>query len=130
MVQMSNKWFIAIVAIAILIAVLLVLVAMDFMGWGTAVAGFGGPVAAGLYDLFNTVPLWISSGGWPTLAVGMIVFLVVIPVIAGYVFEQKQVIATIKGTNTSTSGTYQSQPDQNIIPLSNQQSTPTQNNKE
>jgi len=118
MVQMSNKWFIAIITVAILVAVLLVLVAMDFMGWGTELAGIGGPVASGAYDLFNAVPLWISSGGWPTLAVGIVVFIVIIPVVAGYVFEQKQVIATLKGTNTNSGGgAYQSTPDQNIIPL-------------
>ena len=46
--------------------------------------------------------------------------------IFGYVFEQKQVIATLRGTNTGASaGTYQNAPDQNIIPLTNQQSPPT-----
>lgn len=123
MVQMSNKWFIAIIAICIVVASLIV--AGILLGWFEPLAGVGGPVIAGLYELFATPLRWILSGGWPTMLAGVFGAVAVI-FIFGYVFEQKQVIATLRGTNTGASaGTYQNAPDQNIIPLTNQQSTPS-----
>lgn len=73
MVTLSNKVFAAIFAFVIIIAVLCVLLAMNFMGWGTALSGVGGPFAAGFYKILLAPFLWVVNGGWPTLLTGIVV---------------------------------------------------------
>lgn len=102
MVNLESKAFVAVILFFCIVAVLIVLVVIDFNGWGTALAGIGGPFTAGLYNTVNAIPIWISSGGWPTLGFGIVVFLVIWPLIIGYVFERKHVIATLRGATAST----------------------------
>lgn len=117
MVNMSNKTFLVVILLFIAIAVIAVLVAVNFMNWGTALAGFGGPIAAGLYEIFAWLPRWVLNGGWPTMIAG-IAIAVVLLFTAGYFFEKKEIYATITGTkNSPAAGNYQSSPSQNIIPL-------------
>ena len=74
-----NHMFIAF-AVVIFIAVLITLVATNTFGWGAAVAGFGGPVAAGLYKIFISPLNWALSGGWPTLAAFILFGFVALPI--------------------------------------------------
>ena len=118
---MSRKWLLLGIAILILIVVVITLVAVDFNGWGTALSGAGGPFAASLYGAFNSIPIWISSGGWPTLAFGIVVFGLVWPLVVAVIFWQKDVPYVLNlqqnPNATATGGSYQNQPSQNIIPL-------------
>lgn len=116
--EISKSWFIVIIAIFVSLTLLAVAVAFNIGGIGAALAGFGGPLAAGLYEIFAALPKWSLSGGWPTLAAS--IFLVVaLMFAAGYLFEEKHIIASITGKNTSAdiSGLDQSQPS-NTIPIS------------
>ena len=126
---MSRKWLIAALAIIILITALVTLVAVNFNGWGTSLAGAGGPIAAGLYSFANNIPIWISSGGWPTLAIGIIVFVFAWPLICCIIFWQKDIPYVLhlqQNPNAVSTGNYQSAPNQNIIPLSDLQNSPSQ----
>jgi len=97
MVQMSNKWFIAIITIAIVSSVLIAVGLI--LGWFAPLAGIGGPFIAGLFEFFAFLPRWVVTG-WPQMIAGICLAVAVI-FIFGYMFEQKQVIATLKGTNTN-----------------------------
>ena len=100
MVNMSNKLFLAIIITFVIIACIAVLIAVNFMGWGKALAGFGGPFAAGLYKVFAMFPQWVLNGGWPTMIAG-IAIIGALMFAAGYLFEKKEIIARITGSNTS-----------------------------
>ena len=96
MVTLSNKQFLAIIIlIAIGIAVSFAAIA-NFGGLGDKLKGIGGPASTGLYNLVARFPQFALSGGWPTMAasIGIIAFLCIG---TGYLFEQKQVCATITG---------------------------------
>jgi len=84
MVNISNKVFIAIITIFVIIAIIAVLIAMNFMGWGTALSGIGGPFAAGFYKLLVSPLSWASVGGWPTLLVFYIISFAIIPLLVAY----------------------------------------------
>lgn len=84
MVQLSKKALAVIIVVVFALTLTVVLIAVNFNGWGTALAGVGGPFANNVYNVFNGVPLWISSGGWPTLAVGILIFIVALPLLAAY----------------------------------------------
>lgn len=115
MVQLSNKAFLAVILIFAVILVISVLIAVDFMGWGTALSGVGGPIAAGLYNILATLPRWVLSGGWPTMIAGVAI-LIIIVFGAGYIFEQKQIYGAITGakaaTNPINSGPIQREPEE------------------
>ena len=108
--QISGKWYAVSVLIIVIIAIFAVLAALNVAGIGKALSGFGGPLATGLYNLLTIPFKWVLSGGWPTMAVGVCV-IVGLMVAAGYLFEVKQVIGTIKGTKdtTTTMQNYQAQ---------------------
>lgn len=122
--EISKSWFIVIIAIFVSLTLLAVAVAFNIGGIGAALAGFGGPLAAGLYEIFAALPKWSLSGGWPTLAAS--IFLVVaLMFAAGYLFEEKHIIASITGKNAqSTVGTFQDSPSQ-TIPIKGLQDQPT-----
>jgi hypothetical protein len=84
MVNLSKKALAVVIVIVFALTLTAVLIAVDFQGWGTSLAGVGGPFAANIYNLFNGVPVWISSGGWPTLGVGILIFIVALPLLAAY----------------------------------------------
>jgi len=64
-----TKKVLAIIVIFSVIGTAVALAAVfNLGGFGTAVAGAGGPAAAGIYKIGNAPLLWASSGGWPTLA--------------------------------------------------------------
>ena len=74
-----NQMFIAF-AVVIFLAVLITLISTNTFGWGVAVAGFGGPLAVGLYKIFISPLNWALSGGWPTLAVFILLGFVALPI--------------------------------------------------
>jgi len=84
MVTLSKKGLAILIIIVFTLTLITALIAVNFQGWGTSLAGVGGPFAANMYNLFNGVPVWISSGGWPTLAAGILIFLVGLPLLAAY----------------------------------------------
>jgi hypothetical protein len=100
MVQMSNKWFIALFFIAILAAVLIVVGL--FLGWFKPLEGFGGQFTAGLFEVLAFLPRFVVAG-WPQMIFG-VCLLVAALFAAGYLFEQKQIIATIKGSANPSTG--------------------------
>ena len=123
--EISPKIFIAVILVIVSIAIFAVIVALNVGGLGDMFAGFGGPLAAGIYEIAAFIPRWILSGGWPTMIAGICILTAAL-VTSGYVFEQKHLIATITGkNNTGAAGNYQSSPSQNMIPLDNLQNTPT-----
>jgi lipopolysaccharide export LptBFGC system permease protein LptF len=126
--EISGKWFLVITIIIAAIAVTAVMVAANIFGLGTALAGFGGPIASGLYQIFAFFPRWILGGGWPTMIAGLCIVLILM-VASGYLFEQKHIIATITGKNQdSTTGTFQDSPTQ-TIPITGLQDAPSDNRK-
>lgn len=68
---MINKWYLLGIIILVIIVIIGTLVAVDFQGWGKALAGAGGPFAAGLYNALVTPFKWAASGGWPTLGAAL-----------------------------------------------------------
>ena len=118
---MQRKYLILAVAILIVLAVVVTLIAVNFQGWGDTLAGIGGPASITIYNALNTIPTYIASGGWPSLLLGILVFLVIIPLGVAAIVWQKDVPYMLhlqKDPNaTATGGVYQNAPSQNIIPL-------------
>lgn len=102
--DISKKALIIILIIAIAITAFAVAVIANLGGLGTKLAGVGGPFATGLYKLFNGIPLWISGGGWPTLLVGILVFIVIIPCSVAYITWHYDVPYKITGTTAPING--------------------------
>lgn len=123
--EISKSWFIVIIAIFVSLTILAVAVAFNIGGIGSSLAGFGGPLAAGLYEILAALPKWSLSGGWPTLAASIFLVLALM-FAAGYLFEEKHIIATLKGKNANaTAGSFQDSPSQ-TIPITGLQDQPTQ----
>ena len=102
MVQLSSKTFIAV--FAVVIAVTIIIVTGLFLGWFEPLAGIGGPFAAGLFEILAVLPRWVVTG-WPQMGAGIL--LIVASWIAfGYIFEEKQVIATLRGSSQPSSSGY------------------------
>lgn len=123
--EISPKIFATVIIIIVSIAIFAVCVALNVGGLGDTLAGFGGPLAAGIYEIVAFIPRWVLSGGWPTMIAGICILLAAL-VASGYIFEQKHIIAIVTGKNGGNApGNYQSSPTQNMIPLDNLQNTPT-----
>jgi hypothetical protein len=120
--MVSNKVFIVVLVIAIILVSFAFCVALNVGGLGTSLSGVGGPIAKGLYNILNTVPIWISSGGWPTLAVGILAFVVVIPVLAAYLCWHTDLPYKITGAPNSETPGFQQGTTQ-TIPVGNLQQT-------
>ena len=103
MVELTKKAFIIILVAAIGLTSFAFAVALNIGGLGDALQGAGGPIAAGLYNIIIQFPIWTLSGGWPTLGASILI-VVVLCFISGYNFEQKHVIATIRGSNVPATG--------------------------
>ena len=88
---MANKKLLVAFAIVVTIAVVITLIAVNFQGWGKALAGIGGPASTTIYGGLNTVPTWVSQGGWPSLAVGILIFIVAWPILVAAFVWQKNV---------------------------------------
>jgi len=132
MVNIGNKTFIAIIGACILIAVFAMCVALNVVGLGDALAGFGGPVAAGFYEVFAFIPRWALSVGWPTLAVGAIIIPILLAVGLSYIVWTKDVpykLHLATDPNAAGTGQYQNAPQQNTIPITGLQEKPS-NQKE
>lgn len=118
---MVNKKLIIAFAIVVAVAVLVTLIAVNFNGWGTALSGVGGPAAASIYRFTNMIPTWISSGGWPSLGVGILVFVIAWPLFIAAIVWQKNVPYVLgiqhDPNSSSGAGNYQSAPNNNLIPL-------------
>ena len=124
--MVSNKIFIvAIIAVSI-IATFAVCVAANIGGLGTMLAGTGGSTAKGFYKIGLAPVSWAASGGWPTLTVFYLLGLLFIPLCVAYAVWHYDLPYKIsrQGSNAGN-GSYQSQPQQNIIPLDNQQNSPS-----
>ena len=125
---MVNKKLIAAFAVVVTIAIIATLIAVNFQGWGDSLAGVGGPMAATVYNWFNAVPMWISNGGWPSLSVGMLIFIIAWPIFVAALVWQKDVpyvLGLQKNPNSASNSGYQTAPSQNIIPLDNLQTQPS-----
>jgi len=122
--EISGKYYILSIVIIVSIAIFAVLVALNIGGLGTSLAGFGGPIAAGLYEIVAFLPRWILSGGWPTMIAGICIALAVV-IASGYIFEEKHIIATVTGKNQQAGGgIYQDSPSQ-TIPVQGLQDAPS-----
>ena len=68
---MNRKWVLFLIALLIIAVIFATLVAVNFQGWGASLAGVGGPVAEGIYNVPATFFRWALSGGWPTMGAAL-----------------------------------------------------------
>jgi hypothetical protein len=116
--DMSKKALIIIIVLAVAGTAFAMAVWANIGGLGTKLAGVGGPVGNTIYNGLNSIPTWISRGGWPTLAVGILTFCLLLPGLVAYACWHYDIPYKFTGNPNSTgSGSYQSAPSQNIIPI-------------
>ena len=98
--QVSKKVLAVIIAFSVAVTLLGVACYMDWGGIGTVLAGAGGPVAQGFYNIFNAPLLWGSQNGWPALAA---VYCGIVAIVVGfaYVVVHYDVPAKLKGAASS-----------------------------
>jgi hypothetical protein len=105
--MVSNKVFIAVLVIAIVLVSFAFCVALNVGGLGTALSGVGGPLAKGAYNIFAAIPQFALSGGWPTLTAIGVIFVVIVPILAAYTTWHYDIPYKITGaTTTNPAGNY------------------------
>ncbi len=102
--NISKKVLAVIIVVSSVVTAIAIFAAFNIGGFGDAVAGTGGPVAKGFYEIFNAPLLWGSSGGWPTL-IAVYVGGVTIILLFAYVVYHFDLPAKITGA-TSTQPDY------------------------
>ena len=102
MVTLSKKILATIIIIAVVIALIAFAAIFNVGNFGASMAGAGGPVAAGFYNLSAGFLKWALSGGWPTLAVFYLLGLIVIPFSFAFIIWHFDVPYKITGAATAT----------------------------
>jgi hypothetical protein len=100
--NISAKVLAILIIVACSIAVFAVMVAANLFGLGDALAGAGGPVAAGIYNLAIGPVNWALTGGWPTLAVFYLIGIIVVPFTFAYIIWHFDVPYKISGATAVT----------------------------
>ena len=123
--EIGKKWLAVIIILAIVLTAFSFAVIFNVGGLGSSLAGAGGPIASGFYNLLVTPLNWALSGGWPTLAVFFLIGFVAFPCLLAYLVWHNDIPYKILGQPGATTGNYQNAPSQNIIPLQDMQNAPT-----
>jgi hypothetical protein len=101
--MVSNKVYIAILAVAILVTVFAMLVATNQFGLGATFAGAGGPIATNIYNVLVGFPKWVISGGWPTLIAGGMIATIIPAVLLAYATWHYDLPCKLTGATASSS---------------------------
>lgn len=100
--NISTKVLATLIIVACSITAFAAIAAVNWGGLGDTLAGFGGPVAAGIYNLAIGPVNWALSGGWPTLAVFYLIGIIVVPFTFAYIIWHFDVPYKIQGATATT----------------------------
>ena len=78
MIELSKKVLLILMLIPVLTVIFAIACWQNWGGIGSALAGFGGPVGAGLINLAQAPFLWAISGSAPTIIVWALIFVGVV----------------------------------------------------